>query len=151
MITSVIALVGKRILVVKGAGTKGEPIAQARGSTGRTALAEGLLAAASIASGESTRHGCVGGKAFGGWPEIGTLGSHTAGKRKGTRRMRRRKSGAIQEEPKTFEGAGSGNAVNPMIGCRMQQACGARAEKTVEAGRNGKDGTYLEVATPGRR
>jgi uncharacterized protein YcnI len=65
--------------------------------------------------------------------------------------MRRRKSGEIQEEPKTFEGARSRNAVNPTIGCRTQQACGARAEKTVEAGRNGKDGTNLEVAAPGRR
>jgi hypothetical protein len=133
----------------------GETNAQAEGSTGRTALAEGLLAAASIASGESTRHAnwtsCVGGKAFGGWPEIGTLGSYTAGKPKCTQRMRRRKPGAIQEESKASEGARSGNAVNPMIGCRTKQACGARAEKTVEAGRNGKDGTNLEVAAPGRR
>jgi len=44
-----------------------------------------------------------------------------------------------------------GNAVNPMVGCRMQQACGARAEETVEVGWNDKDGTSLAVAAPGRR
>jgi len=38
-----------------------------------------------------------------------------------------------------------------MVGCRMRQACGVRAEKTVEVGRNDKDGTYREVAIPGRR
>jgi hypothetical protein len=41
--------------------------------------------------------------------------------------------------------------VNPMVGCRMQQACGVRAEKTVEVGWNDKDGTSLAVAAPGRR
>jgi len=43
------------------------------------------------------------------------------------------------------------NGANPMVGCRMRQACGVRAEKTVEVGRNDKDGTYREVAIPGRR
>jgi len=149
-ITSVIALAGRGSWR-EGSWNKGRTHRASEGSTGGTALAEGLLAAASIASGKSTRHGCVGGKTFGGWPEIGTLGSHTAGKRNGTRRMRRKKPGAIQSTFKTSERAGSGNAVNPMIGCRMQQACGARAEKAVEAGRNGKDGTNLEVAAPGQR
>lgn len=41
--------------------------------------------------------------------------------------------------------------MNPMIGCRMKQACGARAEETVEVGWNDKDGTSLVVAAPGRR
>jgi len=44
-----------------------------------------------------------------------------------------------------------GNAMNPMVGCRMQQACSARAEETVEVGWNDKDGTSLAVAAPGRR
>jgi hypothetical protein len=38
-----------------------------------------------------------------------------------------------------------------MVGCRMQQACGARAEKAVEVGRNDRDGTSREVAALGRR
>jgi len=38
-----------------------------------------------------------------------------------------------------------------MVGCRMRQACGARAEKAVEVGRNDKDGTNREVAAPDRR
>lgn len=40
--------------------------------------------------------------------------------------------------------------VNPMVGCGMQQARGARVEQTVVAGWNGKGGTSQEVADPGR-
>jgi hypothetical protein len=43
------------------------------------------------------------------------------------------------------------NGPNPMIGCRVQQTCGGRAEETVEAGRNGKDGTSTRLASSGRR
>jgi hypothetical protein len=38
-----------------------------------------------------------------------------------------------------------------MVGCRTRQACSARAEKTVEVGRNDKDGTSREVAAPDRK
>lgn len=49
-------------------------------------------------------------------------------------------------------GADAGrNTANPMVGCRLRHACGARAEETVEVGRNGKDGTCAELAAPGRR
>jgi hypothetical protein len=70
---------------------------------------------------------------------------------KDPKRRGERNPGAIPGPIKKSLESESRNAVNPMIGCRMQQACGARAEKTVEAGRNGKDGTNLEVAAPGRR
>jgi hypothetical protein len=50
---------------------------------------------------------------------------------------------------------------NPMVGCRVQQTCKVprtsllatrpAAEETVEAGRNGKDGTPRVVADPGTR
>jgi len=46
---------------------------------------------------------------------------------------------------------GARNGPNPMIGCRVQQTCRGRAEKTVEAGRNGKDGTSTRLASSGRR
>jgi hypothetical protein len=36
-----------------------------------------------------------------------------------------------------------------MVGCRMEQACSARAEKAVEVGRNDKDGTCLECGNSG--
>jgi hypothetical protein len=42
------------------------------------------------------------------------------------------------------------NEPNPMIGCRVQQTCEDRAEKTVEAGRNGRGGTSTRLASSGR-
>jgi len=40
------------------------------------------------------------------------------------------------------------NVVNPTIGCRMQQACSAQVEQTVEVGRNDKDGTCRGAGSP---
>jgi hypothetical protein len=60
------------------------------------------------------------------------------------------KAGAIQQETSQELTFRRRNVVNPMVGCGMQQARGARAEQAVEAGWNGKDGTSREVADPDR-
>jgi len=100
---------------------------------------------------EGEVEGFVGGETFGGWSELVGLGPSTAGKPEG-----RSESGVGRKEQswnlvRLSGGREGGNAVNPTIGCGMQQARSARAEKTVEAGRNGKGGTSPEVANPGRR
>jgi len=61
------------------------------------------------------------------------------------------KAGAIQRETSKELSFQRRNVVNPMVGCGMQQARGARAEQAVEAGWNGKDGTSREVADLDRR
>jgi len=61
------------------------------------------------------------------------------------------KAGAIQRKISNELTFLRGNVVNPMVGCGMQQARGARAEQAVEAGWNGKDGTSRDVADLDRR
>lgn len=88
--------------------------------------------------------GYQGGESFEGYSPLRKAPKDRWGKARRSRRSRDR--------------TGARNGANPTAGCGVQQTRtasrapsseGASAEKTVEAGRNGKNGTSLEVGTSG--